>query len=218
MLTVLKYCPLVTISVTCNFLQLCQKLLAFSFWHGNMLQTSVLHSTSATIKGKVHPGTCHEGPEREQRYSSTLYLTSALERGGWSTTHPDRFTSGTETRYILYRRPGGPQGRCGRVRKISPPRGFLKVSCSLFVLHPYSFLCTDFPGFCLFSLLPQTRHKHTGPESIFSCILSLVLCSYFIRTCFFVLTILHFAFRRYLQHTTQTSKPPAGFEPIIPAI
>ena len=27
------------------------------------------------------------------------------------------------TRYPLYRRLGGPQGRCGRVRKISPPTG-----------------------------------------------------------------------------------------------
>ena len=29
-----------------------------------------------------------------------------------------------KTRYLLYRRPGGPQGRAGRVRKISPPPGF----------------------------------------------------------------------------------------------
>ena len=29
-----------------------------------------------------------------------------------------------ETRYPLYRRLGGPQGRSGRVRKISPPPGF----------------------------------------------------------------------------------------------
>ena len=29
-----------------------------------------------------------------------------------------------KTRYILYRRLGGPQGRSGRVWKISPPLGF----------------------------------------------------------------------------------------------
>ena len=29
-----------------------------------------------------------------------------------------------KTRYPLYRRPDGPHGRCGRMRKISPPRGF----------------------------------------------------------------------------------------------
>jgi hypothetical protein len=29
-----------------------------------------------------------------------------------------------KTRYLLYRKLGGPQGRSGRVRKISPPPGF----------------------------------------------------------------------------------------------
>ena len=29
-----------------------------------------------------------------------------------------------KTRYPLYRKLGGPQGRSGRVRKISPPSGF----------------------------------------------------------------------------------------------
>jgi len=33
-------------------------------------------------KGEVAPITGHEGPEREQRYSSTLPLTSALYGGG----------------------------------------------------------------------------------------------------------------------------------------
>ena len=42
---------------------------------------------------------------------------------GWSTPRPYCFTSGYETWYPLYRRLGGSQGRCGRVRKISPPTG-----------------------------------------------------------------------------------------------
>ena len=57
-------------------------------------------------------------------YSYTLPSTSALDGGVWSTPHPGRFTPGKETWYPLYRRLGGPQGRCGRVRKISPPPGF----------------------------------------------------------------------------------------------
>jgi hypothetical protein len=40
------------------------------------------------------------------------------------TPRPGRFTSGKETRYPLYRRLGGPQGRTGRVQKISPAPGF----------------------------------------------------------------------------------------------
>jgi len=45
-------------------------------------------------KGKGHLVTGHEGPEGEQRYSSTLSLTSALDEGGWSTPRPGRFTPG----------------------------------------------------------------------------------------------------------------------------
>jgi len=33
-------------------------------------------------KGKVRPGTGHEGPEWEKRYSSTISLTSAVD-GVW---------------------------------------------------------------------------------------------------------------------------------------
>ena len=44
--------------------------------------------------------------------------------GGWSTPRPGRLTPGKETRYQFYRRLGGPQGRSGRVQKISPPPGF----------------------------------------------------------------------------------------------
>jgi hypothetical protein len=72
----------------------------------------------------VHPRTGHKGPEGEYRYTSTLSLTSALDGGGWSMPHPSHFTSRKETQYPFYRRLGGPQGRSGRVLKISPPPGF----------------------------------------------------------------------------------------------
>ena len=38
--------------------------------------------------------------------------------------HPGRLSPGKATRYPLYRRLGGSQGRSGQVRKISPPPGF----------------------------------------------------------------------------------------------
>jgi hypothetical protein len=47
-------------------------------------------------KGKVHPRTGHEGPEGEERCSSTLSLTSALDKGDWSTPLPDCFTPGKD--------------------------------------------------------------------------------------------------------------------------
>jgi hypothetical protein len=43
---------------------------------------------------------------------------------GWLVPRSGRFTPGRDTRYPLYRRPGGPQGRSGRLREISPPPGF----------------------------------------------------------------------------------------------
>jgi hypothetical protein len=74
-------------------------------------------------KGKVHARTTHEGPEVEWKYSSTLSLTSALDGVGGQLPAPVAFSPG-KTRYPLCRRLGGPQGRSGRVRKISPPPGF----------------------------------------------------------------------------------------------
>jgi hypothetical protein len=41
-----------------------------------------------------------------------------------SAPRPGRFLPPWKTRYPLYRRLGGPQGRSGHVRKISPPPGF----------------------------------------------------------------------------------------------
>jgi len=75
-------------------------------------------------KGKIQSRTGHEGPNGEQRYSSTLYLTSAIDGVGWSNPRPGRFTPGKDTRCPFYRRLGGPQGRSGRVRKISHTPGF----------------------------------------------------------------------------------------------
>ena len=69
---------------------------------------------------KVHPRTVHEGAEREQRYSSTLSLTSALDGLGGLRNAPAVLSPG-KNRYPLYRSLGGPQGRSGRARKISPP-------------------------------------------------------------------------------------------------
>jgi len=56
-------------------------------------------------------------------YSCTLSLTSALDRVGGQRHAPATLPTG-KTRYALFRRLGGPQGRSGRVRKISPSPGF----------------------------------------------------------------------------------------------
>jgi len=61
--------------------------------------------------------------KKAQKYSSTLYLTSGIGGGGWSTPRPGHFNPGKD-RYTLYRRLGGPQGRSGPMRKISPQPEF----------------------------------------------------------------------------------------------
>ena len=51
-------------------------------------------------------------------------MTAALEGGEGSASRPGRSLPPGKTQYPLYRRLGGPQGRSGQVRKISPPPGF----------------------------------------------------------------------------------------------
>jgi hypothetical protein len=51
-------------------------------------------------------------------------MTTALEGGEGSASRPDRSLPLGKTRYSLYRRLGGSQGRSGQVRKISPPLVF----------------------------------------------------------------------------------------------
>ena len=96
------------------------------------------HNTQNKGKSKVLPITGHEGPEGGQMYSSTLPSTSALDEGGWSKPRPGLFTPRKEIRYPLYRRLGGPQGRSGRVRKISPPSAF-----DLWTVQSVASRCSD---------------------------------------------------------------------------
>jgi hypothetical protein len=74
-------------------------------------------------KGKVHPVTRPDRPEVELRSSSTLSLASALDAVGGK-SHAPAALPPRKTRYSAYRELGGPQGRSGPVRKISPPLGF----------------------------------------------------------------------------------------------
>jgi hypothetical protein len=89
-------------------------------------------------------------------YSSTLSSTSTLDECGWLTPRTCRFTLRKLTRYPFYRRLGGPQGRAGRVRKMSYSLGFFFVfSFTLFLLYSYLFVCPNCPEFCL-----CLQHKH----------------------------------------------------------
>jgi hypothetical protein len=67
-------------------------------------------------KGKVHPITGHEVPEWEQRYSSILSLTSALDWVGVQRHSPAALPPG-KTWYPLYKKLGGPRDGLDKFRK-----------------------------------------------------------------------------------------------------
>jgi hypothetical protein len=86
------------------------------------LRNITLTARTLKSKGNGHPITDHEGPRGGVEILLYSFSTSALGGVVWSAPRSDRFTPGT--RYPLYRRLGGPQGRSGRVRKIAPLPGF----------------------------------------------------------------------------------------------
>jgi hypothetical protein len=57
-------------------------------------------------------------------YSSTIPLTSTLDGVGWSTPLTGHFTLSKETRYSLYRKPGGSRAGLVGCGKISRPQAF----------------------------------------------------------------------------------------------
>jgi hypothetical protein len=71
----------------------------------------------------VHPITGHQGPRGGVEVQRYLFSSSVLEWGSGQHHAPAALPPG-KTRYALYRRLGGPQGRSGRVRKISPRPAF----------------------------------------------------------------------------------------------
>ena len=61
---------------------------------------------------------------RGSRGITLLFLDHGTRWGEVSASRPDRSLPQGNTRYPLYRRLGGHQGRSGQVRKISPTPGF----------------------------------------------------------------------------------------------
>jgi len=71
----------------------------------------------------LHPTTGHKGAKGKQRYTPTLFLTSALDCVSGQHNALATLSLGN-TRYPSYRSLCGPQGQWGWVWKISPPLGF----------------------------------------------------------------------------------------------
>ena len=79
------------------------------------------NSPRTECNGNVHPRTDHKGPEMEQRYSSTLSLTSALDSVGWSKLRPVAFTPGEEPVPIVQEAGWAPGPVWTGVKNLAPP-------------------------------------------------------------------------------------------------
>ena len=86
----------------------------------------------------------------------------ALEGGEGSASRPGRSLPRGKTRYPLYSRLGGPLGRSGQVRKISPPPGFDPRTVQPVAQSPYRL---SYPG----PLDIQRDNVIRGTESLLKC-------------------------------------------------
>jgi hypothetical protein len=102
----------------------------------------------------VHPRTGHEGPEGENRYSRTPFLTSSLDGVGGQRHAPYALPPGKIPGTPLYRRLGGPQGRSGQVRNISPPTGIRSPDRPA---RSESLYRLSYPGPCAATIVPYVR-------------------------------------------------------------
>ena len=89
----------------------------------NAFLISHIKNVKFTLVQALRPCTGHRA--RRGSRGIALHFHDHGTRRGWgvSVTPKPIFTPG-KTRYLLYRRLGGPQGRSGQVRKISPPPAF----------------------------------------------------------------------------------------------
>jgi len=85
-------------------------------------------------------------------------MTAALEGGEWSAARPGRTLPPEKTRYPLYRRLGGPQGRSGQVRKISSLPGFDPGPSSPYLVA----ILTGIPGPSTRTWRPEKASLHTA--------------------------------------------------------
>jgi hypothetical protein len=92
------------------------------------------------------------GKERPRRDADPSPPSGAAALGGeGSASRLGRSLLPGKTRYPLYRKVGGPQGRSGQVRKISPPPGFDPRTVQPVVSH-----CTDY------ATRPTYKHYFTS--------------------------------------------------------
>jgi hypothetical protein len=87
----------------------------------NLTYTTLASIVNVKVKVKLTLEHDTKAQWGQKKYSSTLSLTAALD-GVVGQHHAPAAVSPGKTRYPLYRRLAGPQGRSGLVKKISPHR------------------------------------------------------------------------------------------------
>ena len=89
----------------------------------NLTQVQILQYKKCTLVQALKLCTGRTG-HRGSRDIALLFHDHGTRRGEGSALRSGHSLSPRKTRYPLYRRLGGPQGRSGQVRKISRPPGF----------------------------------------------------------------------------------------------
>jgi hypothetical protein len=96
-------------------------------------------------------------------------MTTALDGVEGSASRPGRSLPRGKTQYPLYRRLGGPQGRSGQVRKISPPPGFDRRT-----VQPVASRYTD---------LLSVYCRHISHKTSLSILVIIITFKYIKKTC-----------------------------------
>ena len=123
-----------------------------SFLSVNTDCSNIIHSHVyiSKGKGKVFPLQARLWPRRWVEVKLYFSMTAALEWGEWSAARPGRTLPPGKTRYPLYRRLGGPQGRSGRAENLAPPgfdpRTVQPVAQSHYRLSYPAHICTLVPA------------------------------------------------------------------------
>jgi hypothetical protein len=121
--------------------------------------TNFMHYYNVSSYSNVRPKTGHKRPEGENRCSSTLSLTSALDGGECLTPRPGRFTFMGKNPVPILWEAGWTPGSVGTNAENLAPTGIFFLSVCAFIRT--CLFCLHSPGFCLFVLTVQnTQHKH----------------------------------------------------------
>ena len=83
-------------------------------------------------KGKLSPLQVRLWPRGWVEVKLHSFMTAALEGGEWSAARPGLTLTPGATRYPLYRRLGGPQGRSGLTENLAPPGFFFFFKMNLY--------------------------------------------------------------------------------------